>query len=77
MARKRFRRDELPLAALGTAIEWRNGSHWHPGVVCGALSANRDGWQYIPITNGATTRTVGKGDLIRATPGAIRAAASA
>ncbi len=69
--RKRFTRAEREAFTVGTAVEWRNGAHWHPGTVTGPVE-DHDGWQEIPLTNHATTRTVGAGQRITGSPTAIR-----
>jgi hypothetical protein len=75
-SRKRFNQEEralLTAAAPGLAVEWRNGSHWHPARLTSAEIATEDGWQHVTAVNLATTRTISSGEPIRVTPGAIRA----
>lgn len=63
MARKRFNTDEKSLLTPGATVEWRNGSHWHPGVIVTGEIVTRDtGWQSVLVTNHATTRTVQRPD---------------
>ena len=33
MGRRRWRPEERALLTVGTSVEWRNGSHWHPATV--------------------------------------------
>jgi hypothetical protein len=75
--RKRFTRDEREAFQSGTAVEWRNVSHWHVGTVISAPEQGRDGWWFVKLTNHATTRTVSAGELITGTPGAVRLPQSA
>lgn len=70
--RKRFRKDEREAFQPGVKVEWRNGSHWHPGTVTSVPDTDRDGWGRVMLTNHAQTRTVLTGDVITGTPGSVR-----
>lgn len=70
--RKRFTRDERATFQPGTAVEWRNVTHWHSGTVISVPELGRDGWWHVNLTNHATTRTVSAGDLITGSPGRVR-----
>lgn len=70
--RKRFTKDEKAAFTVGTEVEWRNGSHWHPGTVIREAGRSSDGWDSVIVTNHATTRTVSAGELIDASPTFIR-----
>jgi hypothetical protein len=71
--RKRFTRDEkAAFLTPGTDVEWRNGSHWHPGTIMNLGLRVSDGWQCIPLINHADTRTVSPGQRIDAGPTFIR-----
>ena len=72
MARKRFTAQEKLDFTPDTPIQWRNGSHWHPGTVRGEIATDSDGWARVWIENHATTRTVSKGDCHFSYPGSIR-----
>lgn len=75
MARRRFNQDEKDLIAdgPGTAIEWRNGGHWHPGELTGPISRDDiSGFPYVPITNTSDRGGTPKGAYVRAYPGYIR-----
>jgi len=72
MARKRFNQDEKEIITVGAAVEWRNGSHWHPGRVVSEIKTDL-GWQYVRVEHtGPTTSTVMRGDTIEVHPGSIR-----
>lgn len=70
--RKRFTREEREVLQPGTAVEWRNVSHWHPGTVLSTPEPGLDGWWTVKLTNHASTRTVTAGELITGTPGSVR-----
>jgi hypothetical protein len=73
MARKRFNRQEREAFTPGTAIEWRNGSHWHPGQITGPITTDVDTWQCVPLEHtGRNTATVSYGNHITASPGTVR-----
>lgn len=72
MARKRFTKEEAAAFVPGTRVEWRNGSHWHPGIIKDNIEADGDGWQFAGLTNEATTRTLHAGQYLRGYPGAVR-----
>ena len=69
--RKRFTKEEREAFTLGTSVEWRNVTHWHPGTITGPI-ARVDGWDELPVTNHADTRTVMPGALILAGPTFVR-----
>lgn len=69
--RKRFKKEETYVK--GQEIQWRNGSHWHPGKVLGDRQTDQLGYQYYPVENQAETRTLSKGQLIHAYADALRA----
>lgn len=71
--RKKFNAAEVAILKKGPCapVEWRNGSHWLPGELCGE---GRDtfGLHYAVVRNLKETRTVGKGEHVRAYPGFLR-----
>jgi hypothetical protein len=70
--RKRFTKQEREAFTPGTAVEWRNGGHWHPGTVTGEITTG-DGWQSVCVVHrGATTRTVSYGARIHGGPTFVR-----
>lgn len=71
--RIKFNTTEQALLNYETPVEWRNGSHWLPGLVIGE-GYDTLGYHYAVVSNARQTRTVLKGDHIRAYPGHIRAA---
>jgi hypothetical protein len=72
MARTRFTKNEREAFTPGTAIEWRNGAHWHPGVIAGDIYTS-NGWQYVPVTHrGRTTATVATGQCVTNRPATVR-----
>lgn len=73
MARKRFNAAEREAFTQGTVVEWQNGAHWKPGTVVGPFGTDSTGWPYVPVRNeGATTRTISKGELVWSRPGGVR-----
>ena len=70
--RTKFKAAEREAFTPGTKVEWRNGSHWHPGTVKGEVQVGASGWQSIEVENHATTRTCHKGQVIHAGPTYIR-----
>jgi len=55
----------------GTPVQWRNGSHWLDGELCGE-GHDTMGLHYAVVRNLKPTRSIGKGEHIRAYPGALR-----
>lgn len=70
--RTKFKPEEIEAYTPGTAVEWRNGAHWHPGTVRAGVGSEVDGWQSVMVENHATTKTVHKGQAICAGPTYIR-----
>jgi len=74
MARHTFTRAERDALTPGTAVEWRNGAHWHPGVV--VTSPRSDyvtGGEFAEVRHtGRNTSTVRRGDVITITPASFR-----
>lgn len=71
--RKRFNTTEIAILKQGpgTPVQWRNGSHWLSGELCGE-GHDTAGLHYAVVRNLKETRTIGKGEHIRAYPGFIR-----
>jgi hypothetical protein len=72
MPRKRFTAQEKIDFVPGTAVEWRNGSHWHPATVRGEIGKDSLDLACVWIENHATTRTVSKGQCHFSYPGSLR-----
>lgn len=70
--RTKFKLAEREAFTIGTAVEWRNGGHWHPGTVRGEFRTSDSGWQSIAVENHDTTKTIHKGQIIHASPTYIR-----
>lgn len=70
--RIKFNTAEKSLLKTDTPIEWRNGSHWLPGVVIGE-GYDTLGYHYAEVMNLKTTRTISKGEHTRAYPTHLRA----
>ncbi len=69
MASKRFRGESY---ALDQRVEFRNGRHWHPAVVTGAVDVDGTGCQYYPLRATATAGVIQEGQHLRGYPGFIR-----
>lgn len=72
MARKRFTAAEVSAYIESAAIEYRNGSHWHPARIVGPISVDKNGKPYLPVRVTVTTRTISPGFLIHARPTSVR-----
>jgi hypothetical protein len=73
MARRRFTKEQKAAFTVGARIQWRNGSHWHPGEIMGLLATDSIGKPYYPIRHvGPTTRTVSHGACFWGYPDSIR-----
>ena len=72
--RKRFNASERAILVTGAVIEWRNVTQWHPARVTGEITKDSLGYEYVPLVNLATTRTVHSGQYITGCPGFIREA---
>lgn len=75
MARMRFTKLERQQFTTGTEIEWRNGGHWHPGVIAGEIYAPPDiaPCQEVPIIHrGRTTATISTGQGVTGRPTTVR-----
>jgi hypothetical protein len=70
--RMRFNAAERDIVKPGATVEWRNGAHWHRGIILGPI-VRENGWDYAPMRNLDTTKTISPGDHYRATPTAVRA----
>jgi hypothetical protein len=71
--RMRFRKDEKAAFTKGTAVEWRNGRHWHPGeIIDGVVHRPYGTIEHILVRNKARTGTSVGFDVIHAEPTAIR-----
>lgn len=73
--RTRFRKDETAAFTTGTEIQWRNGSHWHPGIVVdGTVKKDPYGgpFQYITIRNTSRKGGVPHGEVMDASPTHVR-----
>ncbi len=71
--RKRFRPDET--FTVGQAVEVRHGSHWRAARIDGPRDLDMFGTPFYPAVDTApSSRTAGRGDHVRAYPGAVRAA---
>jgi hypothetical protein len=66
MASKRFREERY---ALDQRVEFRNGRHWHPAVVTGAVAIDGTGCQYYPLRATATAGVIQEGQHLRGYPG--------
>jgi hypothetical protein len=69
---RRFKPAERDAFTVGTAIEWRNVSHWHPGTIVSEPEQDTFGDWYVGVENHATTRTVSKGQYVRGYPKSVR-----
>lgn len=69
--RMRFTKAERAAFTPGTRIEWRNGRHWHAGVIVGEIS-RRDGWDHVGITNQSRTGGVAYGQYLTSSPTHLR-----
>jgi hypothetical protein len=75
MVRMRFTKTERQQFTPGTEVEWRNGTHWHPGVIAGPIYNPDPGdvWQYVPITHkGRSTATLSTGQRVTGRPTTVR-----
>jgi hypothetical protein len=71
--RMRFTKDEKAAFTVGAEIEWRNGGHWHTGVVIVAISRPHGRFEECGIRHtGRTTSTVSTGAYITGTPTYVR-----
>jgi hypothetical protein len=71
--RRRFTKAEKAAFTPGTTIEWRNGGHWHPGTVLGAVKAFQGAPERLPIKHtGRTTATVQTGQYLELSPTSVR-----
>ena len=72
MARKRFTAAEKIAYVESAAIEYRNGSHWHPARIVGPIATDSIGNLYLPVRVTVTTKTISPGFLIHASPTSVR-----
>lgn len=57
----------------GTAVEWRNGRHWHPGIVISGFVERPHGtFEHIAVQNTSRRGSAFHGDQIDSTPTNIR-----
>lgn len=72
--RQRFTKDEKAAFQPGTAVEWQNGAHWHPGVVVDAPNQDAEfGWWRMGVKHtGRQTATIAPGQYIESRPGKVR-----
>jgi hypothetical protein len=72
MARMRFTKTERATFTVGTVIEWRNGTHWHPGLVVDPIDTSED-WHRIGIRHTCRrTATISPGQYVRTRPTCVR-----
>jgi hypothetical protein len=68
--RKRFPKGET--YQPGQRVEFRNGRHWHPAEVTGALDVDDVGYAYYPLRALQTRGTVTRGDFVSGYHGFVR-----
>lgn len=70
--RRRFTKSEREAFTVGTVIEWRNGTHWHPGVIVSPVDTSDD-WHRVGVRHtGRSTATISTGQYIHSRPTAVR-----
>lgn len=77
--RMRFTKAEKAAFTVGTRVEWRNGRHWHPGIVIEPIRkcSTGSGFEELGLRHiGRTTATVSTGAYITGSPTAVRLPAS-
>jgi hypothetical protein len=67
----RFNKAEKEAFTVGTAIEWRNGRHWHAGTVVSGIS-RPDNFEYIKVRNDSRSGGVMFGEVMSQSPTHIR-----
>lgn len=72
MARMRFTKDEKAAFTKGTAVEWRNGRHWHPGEIIDGVVHRDHPIEHILVRNRATKGTSVGFDVIHGCPTGVR-----
>lgn len=72
MVRMRFTKQEREAFHKDAEVEWRNGRHWHPGVVIDGVIHKDQRIQHILIRNRATRGTSTGFEVIHGTPAAVR-----
>jgi hypothetical protein len=71
--RMRFNKVEKAQFTTGAVIEWRNGRHWHPGVVHdGTVQCDHGTFQHILIRNTSRKGGVPHGEIMYGEPTQIR-----
>lgn len=72
--RKRFTADEKAAFTVGAAVEWQNGSHWHPAEITDGPSQDRmSGWWRVTVRHtGRRTDTIAPGQSVECLPGKVR-----
>ncbi len=73
--RRRFTKEEKEAFTVGTAIEWQNGAHWHPGTITAAPHTDSIGsWRVTVTHTGRNTATISRGQRVDPSPGKVRLA---
>ncbi len=70
--RMRFTKAEQDAFTVGTVVEWRNGGHWHPGIIVDAIDKSGTFHRVGVKHTGRQTATVSPGAYIGATPTTVR-----
>lgn len=72
MARKRFTKDEIAAFTPKTAVEYRNGSHWHPATIIGGVEHDTLGLAYVSVEITKTRGLLTRGQYVRGYPTHVR-----
>lgn len=73
--RMRFNKAEREAYTIGSPVEWRNGRHWHAGVITGPITKDpyAQTRQYVSIRNTARRGTgVPYGEHLEMSPTYVR-----